>query len=108
MMPQYIIDGGNKNLEMVLTIWSNLYSGISMHEKEDPITIMALILVIIGGINWGLASAGLNLVRVFLGRTVLARLVYAAVGLAALYLIIPLMGKLSRQCPECKEPTQRP
>ncbi len=50
---------------------------------------IALVLVIIGAINWGLVGiAGWNLVEIVLGSiSWLATLVYILVGLAGLYLI---------------------
>jgi len=46
---------------------------------------IALILVIIGGLNWGLAIFDINVVA-YLGD-IIAKIVYALVGLSALYLI---------------------
>jgi uncharacterized protein len=49
---------------------------------------VALILVIIGGLNWGLIGiANLNLVNTILGNGLLARALYSIVGVAALYSI---------------------
>jgi len=48
---------------------------------------IALILVIIGGLNWGLVVFNLNLVELLLGVGVLAKIVYGLVGLSALYMI---------------------
>ncbi|MBI2630491.1 DUF378 domain-containing protein [Candidatus Pacearchaeota archaeon] len=50
---------------------------------------IALILVIIGGLNWGLIaiSDSLNLVALIFGVGVLAQIVYGLVGLGALYTI---------------------
>ena len=54
---------------------------------------IALVLVIIGGLNWGLIaiSADWNVVAI-LGDTV-ARIVYGLVGLAALYTIYYIVKK---------------
>jgi uncharacterized protein len=48
---------------------------------------ITLILAIIGGLNWGLVGFfGFNLVSAILGdMTIASRVVYAAVGLSALY-----------------------
>ena len=48
---------------------------------------VALLLLVIGGINWGLVGvADVNLVEWLLGRSTLAtRVVYVAVGIAAAY-----------------------
>lgn len=50
---------------------------------------IALILVIIGAINWGLIGFfGFDLVRVLFGdMSVLSRIIYGAVGIAGLYAI---------------------
>jgi uncharacterized membrane protein YuzA (DUF378 family) len=45
-----------------------------------------MILLIIGGINWGLIGLfDYNLVSALLGTSILARLIYIHVGLAAIY-----------------------
>jgi uncharacterized membrane protein YuzA (DUF378 family) len=53
---------------------------------------IALILVIIGGLNWGLVGfVKFDLVAAILGpMTAIARIVYALVGLSAVYMIITL------------------
>lgn len=50
---------------------------------------IALVLVIIGGLNWGLIGIfDIDLVKAVLGNmTLLARIVYILVGLGAIYLI---------------------
>jgi hypothetical protein len=49
---------------------------------------IALILLIIGGLNWGLAIWNVNLVTMLLGAVDwLVTVVYALVGLSALYTI---------------------
>jgi len=48
---------------------------------------VALILLIIGGLNWGLAIWDFNLVATLFGAGVIAKIVYALVGLSALYTI---------------------
>ncbi len=52
--------------------------------------VIAAILLVIGGLNWGLVGvADFNLVTYVLGSMdVLARIVFVIVGLAALYQII--------------------
>ncbi len=55
---------------------------------------IALILVIIGGLNWGLVgiSPNYNLVEMLLGSIpVLAQLVYLFVGASAVYLAVVMM-----------------
>ena len=57
------------------------------------INIVTLLLVIIGGINWGLVGAmQFDLVAAIFGGqdAPLARLVYVLVGLSALWQILPL------------------
>ena len=49
---------------------------------------IAIILVIIGAINWGLVGLfGVDLVALLLSASVLAKAVYILVGLAGIYLI---------------------
>jgi len=49
---------------------------------------IAIVLVIIGGINWGLVGLNFNLVNVILGAVpVLEKIVYILVGISALYMI---------------------
>ena len=50
--------------------------------------ILAMVLVIVGALNWGLVgTAHFNLVAALFGQTVLASIVYTLVGLAAVFLI---------------------
>jgi uncharacterized membrane protein YuzA (DUF378 family) len=55
--------------------------------------IITLVLVIIGGINWGLVGLfNLDLVAALFGAgSGLSRIVYVLVGLSALYQLVPLM-----------------
>lgn len=57
---------------------------------------IALILVIIGAINWGLIGfLGFDLVKVIFGdMTVLSRIIYALVGIAGLY-ALSYFGRIS-------------
>ncbi len=50
---------------------------------------IALVLVIIGGIDWGLIGLfGIDLIQmIFAGAPVIASIIYVLVGLAALYMI---------------------
>jgi len=62
------------------------------------INIVTLILVIIGGINWGLIGLfEFNLVGAIFGGagSGLSRLIYILVGLSALWQIMPLMQTFS-------------
>ncbi|WP_319509150.1 DUF378 domain-containing protein [uncultured Methanolobus sp.] len=52
------------------------------------IDLVALALVIIGGLNWGLVGvADFNLVSALVGTGMVASIIYMVVGLAALYMI---------------------
>lgn len=55
--------------------------------KLTTVDIVALVLLVIGGLNWGLIGlADVNLVDWVLGSmSMLSRLVYILVGLSALY-----------------------
>ena len=56
------------------------------------INTITLLLLIIGGLNWGLVGLfDLDLVAAIFGeRTLLSRIVYVLVGLSALWQIVPL------------------
>ena len=63
-------------------------------KKLNGLDILALVLVIIGGLNWGLVGAfGFDLVEAILGDGALARIVYGLVGLSAVYSISFLFNK---------------
>ncbi|HQF41228.1 MAG TPA: DUF378 domain-containing protein [Candidatus Paceibacterota bacterium] len=57
--------------------------------KFKALDWLAIILTIIGGINWGLVGLfGFDLVASLFGMmTVLSRVIYVVVGLAALYMV---------------------
>jgi uncharacterized membrane protein YuzA (DUF378 family) len=57
------------------------------------LNIVTLILLIVGGLNWGLVGAlDFDLVAAIFGdMSPLSRIVYVLVGLAALYQIVPLL-----------------
>ena len=57
------------------------------------ITIVTLLLLIVGGLNWGLVGLfGLDLVAALFGQmSALSRIVYVLVGISALWQIIPLL-----------------
>ena len=64
--------------------------------KLAPLDLLAIVLVIVGGLNWGLYAFGYNLVSILLGGVpVLERIVYGVVALAAISLAI-LTPKLSK------------
>ena len=53
------------------------------------VTIVALILVIVGALNWGLVGAfKFNLVQALFGDSILAALVYILVGISGVVLAI--------------------
>ena len=58
------------------------------------LNVITMILIIIGGINWGLVGlfSGFNLVAtIFSFAPSLVSIIYILVGLSALYQIMPLM-----------------
>jgi len=57
-----------------------------MAKKSMLLYHVAEILLIIGGLNWGLAIFDFNLVSWLLGTGVVAKVVYGLVGASALYL----------------------
>jgi len=63
--------------------------------KLNLIGWIALILVIVGGLNWGLVGIlNFNLVAAIFGAmTLITRIVYTLVGLAAIYLLILALKK---------------
>jgi len=56
--------------------------------KLSILDIVALVLVIVGGLNWGLAPLGYNLVDMIFGPIGLAVVVYYLVGLAAIWVAV--------------------
>ena len=59
--------------------------------------VITAVLVVIGGLNWGLVGLfDFNLVHFIFGDHVLARIVYILVGLAAVYQIVSIKGIQSR------------
>ncbi|PIU79105.1 MAG: DUF378 domain-containing protein [Candidatus Moranbacteria bacterium CG06_land_8_20_14_3_00_43_56] len=59
-------------------------------KKKGPVGWIAFILLLIGGLNWGLVGFfKFDLVAAIFGdMTTLSRIVYDLVGLAALYMIV--------------------
>ena len=57
------------------------------------LNVITLILVIVGGLNWGLVGlANFNLVSALFGdMSTLSRIVYILVGLSAVWQIVPLL-----------------
>lgn len=58
---------------------------------------IALILVVIGGINWGLVGLfDYNLVDALFGTgSALSRIIYVIVGIAAIYALISFLARMS-------------
>ncbi len=84
---------------VVLTVVSLIYFGshIFVYQnhggeflaEKSTLDWIALVLVIIGGLNWGLFGIpqDLNLVALIFGYSIIARIVYILVGLSALYMV---------------------
>ncbi|MBI4231959.1 DUF378 domain-containing protein [Candidatus Peregrinibacteria bacterium] len=73
--------------------------------KCSPVTWIAKILVIVGGLNWGLIAINYewNVVGMLLGKwMVVERIVYGLVGLAALWMLVTLFTC----CGSCKTEEQ--
>lgn len=69
--------------------------------KKGPIGWIAIILLVIGGLNWGLYGAfNFDLVAWIFGTlSVVSRIVYILVGLAAIYKIVMFFAKKSGDAP---------
>ena len=65
------------------------------------LNIVTLVLVIVGGVNWGLVgAANFDLVATLFGvGSLLARTVYVLVGLSALWQLVPLAAAVSADEP---------
>ena len=60
-----------------------IFPGEMLMKKLD---VIVAILLVIGGLNWGLVGFfNFNLVEFIFGSTVLARIIYAIVGISAVY-----------------------
>lgn len=64
-------------------------------QKLNTLGLIALILIIIGGLNWGLVGFfNFDLVAALFGASILSKIVYDLVGLSALYVAFAyFMGK---------------
>jgi uncharacterized membrane protein YuzA (DUF378 family) len=69
-----------------------LWGGISMNSRFNYADYTALILLIIGGLNWGLVGVfDFDLVALIFGSmTIISRMIYVLVGLSSLYMIYTL------------------
>ncbi len=76
---------------------SGAWKGVCVN-KLNGLDYLALVLLIIGGLNWGLVGFfKYDLVASIFGNlSALSRIIYALVGLAALYAIF-IMGALARR-----------
>ena len=63
--------------------------------KKEPLGMLVTLLLVVGGINWGLVGLiDLNLVTMLFGEmSVISRVVYSLVGLAGVYTLIGLLTK---------------
>jgi uncharacterized protein len=70
-----------------------------MREVEmHVLNVITLVLVIIGGLNWGLVGLfQLDLIAAIFGgeAAILSRLIYILVGLSALWQLVPLVKSFS-------------
>lgn len=76
-----------------------LCNEVGVRMRANVADIIATILVIVGGLNWGLIGFfNYNLVDAIFGAgSIVARVVYAIIGLAAVYMIYDLYKLTSRQ-----------
>ena len=74
------------------------YKGITKEEHMKVVGAISLVLVIIGGLNWGLVGFfDFNLVDALFGAdSVASRVVYGVVGVAALWTLIDWLMRVSK------------
>lgn len=67
-------------------------------KKFNSLDWLALILLVVGGLNWGLVGVfDFNLVSYLFGEmSVLSRVIYDLVGLSALYMLAVALGLLGK------------
>jgi len=65
-------------------------------KKLNVVDLIALILLIIGGLNWGLALFNINLVTLIFRAAILIKIVYALVGISGIYILVSI-GKLGKK-----------
>lgn len=72
-----------------------------MSKKMHPLCLVGLILLVVGGLNWGLVGLfKFDLVAAIFGEmTVLARIIYVLVGISAIGILLETFDL----CPLCKE-----
>lgn len=62
--------------------------------KQNVVSMVAEVLLIIGGLNWALTAFGYNLVNMLFGSIqILEQAVYVIVGMAALFAIYEMVMK---------------
>jgi uncharacterized membrane protein YuzA (DUF378 family) len=72
-------------------------------DTSETLYWIALILVVIGGINWGLVGLfDFNLVTAIFGDSIITTIIYVLVALAALYLIVIAATRPARRVPEVR------
>ncbi|MEW5908089.1 MAG: DUF378 domain-containing protein [Patescibacteria group bacterium] len=65
--------------------------------KPATLDWIAIILLIIGGLNWGIIGfLGIDYITAFLGDLI-ARIVYIIVGLSAIYVIIDMPKMIKKE-----------
>jgi len=66
-------------------------------DTKKVLDIVALALVIVGGLNWGLTAFSMNLVDMLFGvGSMISMVIYVLVALAALYTITILLEKTKK------------
>lgn len=67
-------------------------------KKLNTLDWIAIILVVVGGLNWGLVGIfGFDLVAAIFGdATLISRIAYVFVGISAVYVLL-ISGKLERK-----------
>ncbi len=72
-------------------------------DASETLYWIALILVVIGGINWGLVGLfDFNLVTAIFGNSIITTIIYVLVALAALYLIVIAVTRPTRRVAEVR------
>jgi uncharacterized protein len=67
---------------------------LKLRKKLNAVDWAALVLLIIGGLNWGLVGLfRLDLAALVLGESIIARAVYLLVGISAIYTLVLLAKK---------------
>lgn len=64
--------------------------------KMSTMDTVAMLLVIVGALNWGLTGLGFNVVEMLLGMSI-AKIVYLLVGLSGLYMLWSWYAKMGKK-----------